>query len=121
MLDNLSYSEQEFLDKLFDFINNLVIKNQKRADEDETADIARKAQEYILAYSGRDEFLSYTSWDRSDLTTAGITDEETLIAATNDPNMVPEQYRDYLLQMRRKRIIDEYEELNDYYRMLWSS
>lgn len=118
MLENVTYSEKDFLDKLFLFANSLVIKDQKRAGEAESLDSAKASQGYMLASSGRDTFLSYTNYTKGEFWNAGMRDEDLIKEATRDPNLVPDKFRDYLLKQRRKSIIDSYEELNEYYRML---
>lgn len=118
MLDNVSYSERDFLDKLFLFTNSLVIKDQKRAEAGENLDSSKSSQAYMLAFSQRDNFLSYVSYSRSELWNAGMRDEDEIREALSDPNLVPDKYREFLLRQRRKEIIDSYEEPNSYYRML---
>jgi methyl-accepting chemotaxis protein len=118
LLENVSYSEKEFMDKLFNFINSLVIKDQKQADAGETADIARSANEYVLAQSGRDDFRTYRNYTREELVSAGVTGEDDIKNALLNPNLVPEGAKEILLRQRRKNIINSYVEKNNYYRML---
>lgn len=118
LLDNVSYAEKEFLDKLFLFTNSLVIKDQKRADESESLESAKRSQEYMLAYSSRDTFSTYTNWSKRDIVGAGITDDGEIKKYLANPNIIPETYKDYMLRERRRSIIEGYDEINNYYRML---
>lgn len=106
------------MENLINFINNLTIKNQKRADMDETVESAKKSREFLLAYTGRDDFFSYDTYSRNELKASGIGDEEELDNYIKDPSSIPERYRVILLEKRREKILDEYVELNNYYRML---
>jgi len=115
----------EFMELLESVINNLryiidkiVVKYDKKAKSFETLNTKREADRYIIAMLGQDNFNSYLTFDRDVLIASGVTSNELLEKYMNDKNSIPVEKRDELVRLQRKKIIDNYVEKNNYYRML---
>jgi hypothetical protein len=100
-------------------LNSLEIKYPNKAEEAE--DITSKAAgtRYMLAYYMKDTFYLYDDYSREDYINLGIEDEDEIAMYLKDRTLVPQVKRDALLAIRRARELDEYVELNNYYRMLY--
>lgn len=100
--------------------DNMIIKYNYKAEEYETMETKGSADMYLSALDEMDNFYSYNDYTREELYLAGITDSILIdrILSRNDWSLVPRQFRDALVKLRREKIINEYEEANDYYRML---
>lgn len=117
-------------------VKNIVIKYNVLAEKAETLESKLNGDQYITAYNKMDSFEDYTTYTREDCIAAGLTDEESIrlivngITNTGEStyqemiflrkkyNAIVKQYGADLLKNRRKRIIDNYIETNNYYRML---
>ena len=100
-------------------INQCVVKYNTLADKNETLETRRKADEYIRAYLKEDSFNTYYRYDMDLLgQVLGLTDENDILPYYYDRNKIPTNYRNTLLELTRKNIVDNYEEKNNYYRML---
>lgn len=95
---------------------NVIIKFSVEANSLETVDSKREGDVFITAKMERDTFTSYRRYDRDILIKAGITDVELLEECYYDKYKIPSNKRDTILKYMRERVINEYEELNDYYR-----
>jgi len=110
-------------------LNNMVIKYNNKADEFETVEMTRNANNYLDALDKKDTFFTYRDYTEKDFDAVGLYDYEIRKKALTDIRAIPvdnynektgkgTQYRQKLLERRRQRVIDEYEEPNNYYRML---
>lgn len=99
-------------------LNTLTIKYGYRADACETLESKSRGDRYICALAGNDSYTMYDDYTHDDFISAGITDEKLIKEYTENRFAVPVSYRNALLNARRKREIDTYEEKNNYYRML---
>ena len=104
-------------DDVVSILKNMVIKYSAKADEYETLEIRSYAEEYMAAYTKVDNFYTY-EYEYDDYVSCGISDDDTIVAYLNNEELVPESLRNKLLKYRRDRVIAEYDEQNDYYRML---
>ena len=102
-----NYNYDTLATELLDFISSLTIKNNHRAETEETAESAKNGIRYILAMDKIDTYNNY-EWTKKDFENAGI-------EFTKQPN---EDQKEKLLNYKRNDIINNYEELNNYYRML---
>lgn len=109
---------ESILNDIRKMVNNVIIKSSYLADEYETANSRREADRYISAYIERDTFNSYRSYPSYVLVNAGITNLDELKAYTENRHNIPRNKRKDVLKAMRKTVIDEYEEMNDYYREL---
>ena len=101
-------------------LNSLVIKYSYLAEEGETFESKKNADMYLTCRDGLDTFFTYRDYTPEEFYAVGITDAS-LIAqySINDGyKLIPDQYRDPLLKNRRKSIIQNYDERNNYYRRL---
>lgn len=114
-------------------LDNMVIKYSYLAEEAETFESKRNADEYLAALDEKDTYLTYRDYTVEELTQAVIevdnriddielTDKEIdIIARCSVPGGyldVPQRYRERLLLNRRNKIVTEYNEMNEYYRLL---
>ena len=107
-------------DEFKEICDNIVIKYSTKAEELETLETQQASDGYLDAYLKRDNFFTYVDYLEYEYIEAGWTDYDTIkeVMRTYNTDLVPKAYRDSLLEMRRAREIDEFEEKNDYYRML---
>ena len=99
-------------------INNVIIKMSAQAAQYETVDSKRAGDVYVAAMLERDIFSSYRNYPVDVLVKAGITDAATIMEYNEDKWKIPHAKRPLVLKYMRESIINEYEELNDYYREL---
>ena len=109
---------ESILNDIRKMVNNVIIKSSYLADEYETANSRREADRYISAYIERDTFNSYREYPSYVLVNAGITNLDELKSYTENRHNIPHNKRKDVLKAMRKTVIDEYEEMNDYYREL---
>lgn len=94
----------------------IVVKYSKTAREYETLDTKRKADVYVSAMMGTDSFSTY-SYTEDILREAGFTEDE-ISKYKIDKYNIPNDRRDIVIRIARKKTIDSYVEENNYYRML---
>jgi hypothetical protein len=99
-------------------VNNVIVKLSYQADQYETAEIRREADKYITAYMEKDSFDSYRSYSMDVLARAGITNLNELVEYSNNRHSIPRDKRKAVLKAMRETVINEYVEMNDYYREL---
>lgn len=97
---------------------NVIIKMNDKADEYETFEISREADKYIAAMNGKDIFSSYKQYDRMAINKAGITNPLLIEEYHEDKYKIPYIKRQEVLKHQREIVIEEYVEMNDYYRNL---
>ena len=108
-----------FFDALKLILDNTTIKYSGKANDHETLESRQNGDGYIAALNKQDTFFSYNDYTESELVIAGITDYKIRRKAlTGDIRSIPDKYRDKLLELRRARCNDRFEEKNDYYREL---
>lgn len=102
-----------------EILKNVTIKYSYIAESNEREDAKSRGDEYLDSYNKRDSYLNYSDYLYEDYIAVGLTDSNIISEAMRGNNeIVPIMYRDALLNIRRKRVINNYEELNNYYRML---
>ena len=108
-------------------MHNLIVKQQKRAYDNETEESARAYQEYYHAFMKFDKLSDYIYWTEDEIRTAFPSSSEDDIKILAKDNNVKEVYNqghftEYeiqrLLDAKRASIITNYVEKNEYYRML---
>lgn len=117
-LDNSNPLENLFED-FSRIVNQSVIKYNVIAESYETFETKASADQYRAAIEKTDTFYSY-DYDLIDVKNANLDQFSFLVkqVLSGDFMDIPYVYRDALLEARRKRTIDSFEEQNDYYRML---
>ena len=100
-------------------IKSAVIKYSSKAEEYETLESKANADGYIDAINKRDTFYTYKDYTEEELRSVGIWDIPTLgKALSGNTRAIPTMFHERLLTIRRERYIDEFNELNNYYRKL---
>jgi len=103
--------------KILDYI---VLKDEAEANKFETPEIKRLAAMWMNAKYQKDQYSTYSEyWDfgmfQSIVTNLSY---DQYNQYKSNPFTVPMIYRDHLLQIGRKKFMSQYEEQNEYYRML---
>lgn len=103
-----------------EIVNNITIKYSGKAEEYETLETQQNADLYLDVINGKDNFFTYIDYTLHDYLNSGWNDLDTIntVLETKNTDLVPKQYRSYLLETRRQRVLDNFEEKNNYYRML---
>lgn len=115
---NSTFDVQPHDVKILQFIASLVIKNAKRADDEETTNSHQNAQMYFLALDMRDSFASYMRfWTPQHFIEAGA-DPERFAEYFDNPESIDDRLKERLVEIERQYRIENYVELNDYYREL---
>lgn len=125
-------------------ISSVVIKYNYRAEESETLQSKSNADRFLDAYYSKDSFSSYMDYSKKDLSqlrneidqpvfnSALYKDENTNEYhfvdesedkradeyLANDYEDMPAKIKELLVPIKRARVVSEYEEFNDYYRIL---
>lgn len=104
------------LSQLLYTVKKLIYKNEREYLYYETLDMKSKADFYIMAIEELDTFLSY-SYSRWMLEAVGVP-EDIIDECIVDKTLIPIQFRDSLLKIKREDVITNYVEENTYIRML---
>lgn len=100
-------------------VNNSVVKFSYKAKDNETIESLRNADEYISALKKADRFDLYNEFRIESIKKANLDKfGYSAFDLANNPELIPKKYRDIVLNYERQAIVDEFIELNDYYRML---
>lgn len=106
-------------ESILKIIRSITIKYNYIAEDNETDESLLSANEYLDAVEGNTTFDSYVDYTYEDMISVGITDYDIMSkAVSGDTSVIPEQYRQPLYEIRVAKIVDNYVEKNDYYRML---
>lgn len=108
-------------------LKSLVIKYSYNAEMFENLETRKYSDEYLDALQGLDNYFTHT-YTTEDMVEAVkeinpafiVTDEvqSLFVKWVHHPEQVTKRFQQVLLNLRRKHIIETYEEPNDYYRML---
>lgn len=109
LLDELIYSLKKI-------VNTCVLKNQEEANKYETLTSQRNSDLYISCILGRATYDMFT-YNQKELEDVGIPDY-LIDACLRDKEAIPDIFRKPLTDNKVNKTITEYEELNNYYRML---
>lgn len=100
-------------------LRNSEIKYKTVADSYESVESKKNADAYIKAKLKEDVFETYYRYEPSVISKVmNISDEREIERYCNYRNEIPYNYRDEILNMQRQYIIDNYVEVNKYYRCL---
>lgn len=110
----------EFLQSLYrDLVliaSGIVVKRYDLARSYETAETAAAFELYNACINGSRYFLNFPSFEVKIL--EKYLPPSQVYACTIDPNKIPEKYRIEIVEEQAQYIINNYEEKNEYYRML---
>lgn len=99
-------------------IMSCVIKYDNIGRKYENAESKREYDYYFIARNELDDFGSYPFFPKEVLKRAGIIDKEQLQDCFEDKLLIPYLLQKKVIEENRKYIIENYEEKNNYYRML---
>ena len=106
-------------DSVIKILKSITIKYSYLAEAGETDEATMSANEYIDAVERRTDFDTYSDYTYDDMVRVGITDYDILSEAmAGNYTVIPNEYREPLYEIRIQKIIDNYVEKNNYYRML---
>lgn len=110
----------EFLQSLYTdillMLDRIVVKRDDLAYENETAETAKAFDLYLSCLNGSRYFYNFAHFDIDIL--QKYLDPATVNECYYDSNKIPEEYRASIVEDQSKRVIEQYEEKNNYYRML---
>ena len=106
-----------FIREFKSLLTSLVVKRNVLAKAGETLDILREAEMFVMVKDGIDDFFSYNNFDYEVYRRAGVS-ETNIYKYKLDKNTIPYGLRTSLIKLQRERILSNYVEKNNYYRML---
>lgn len=120
IIDDKTITSNPLLDEIIDkckmIMNGIVLKDEEEANELETLESVKYADQYIACKESKMRFSDF-SYNEDDLKAVGI--EESLIKKyVINNSLIPIQYRNALLNNASISYCNSYEELNNYYRTL---
>lgn len=119
MADSNINPMQNLYNSFLSILDNLTIKYAYLAEKNETLETKQKADEYLIALQKKDTFLSYNDYTETEYENVGITDYSIIRdGLAGMVRSIPEKYRESLLLLRRDRVLNSFEEENNYYREL---
>lgn len=120
MADELNIESSYVMDlakELVSMASAIVVKREDIAQRYETIDTRAAYDEYIAALQETDSFDGYASYDVDMMVQVGMSDAEIALALKSKRN-IPSTYRDELVLLKRAQVIANFDEQNNYYRML---
>lgn len=100
-------------------LHNITIKYTGIAEDNETLESKMNADGYLDALHKRDTFETYIDYTEYEMREVGIFLDSIIIPVLHgNIDKIPKEFRTPLLELRRNSIIKNYEEKNNYYRML---
>lgn len=105
-------------DDVVSILKTMTIKYLVKAEEHESFQTRSASEMYLNALNKKDAFFSYIDYQEDEYIEAGVTDEGELIDYMNNQDSVPDAVQEKVLEVRRKRIISQFVERNEYYRIL---
>ena len=114
--DNPYVDEMVYYTKLMGI--DTVLKMQDIADKNEDLESLKRAELYISCIENTVTFNMFDSYTETALISGGVTDPTTLTESLLNKNNIPISKRDSVLKAMKAEYIENYEELNTYYRML---
>lgn len=110
----------EFLKSLYvdvlSMISEIVVKRNDLAREAETVDSIRAFEIYLACVNGSRYFYTFPAFDEDIL--AKYIPKSEMYICMKDRNRIPEEFRDQIVKEQADRVVANYVETNEYYRML---
>ena len=120
-IPNMTYTSNAFLDYLLYYCKLLsfssVIKDEDIAEQKETVESLMAGDIYISCIENNVIFELFT-YTKQQLNYVGITDPSLVSRCIRDKNNIPPSYRNAITEKARQDYIDNYIELNEYYRTI---
>jgi len=118
---NKTYTSNPFVDYLLYYTKILafgsVIKDDDEADRNET-EASMMAGDILISCVEDSVIFELFSYSKEELLDVGITDPVLIRNCLRDRNFIPERYRPAITELAKNRYIENYEELNPYYRKI---
>lgn len=120
MADSKVNAIQTLYKALMDLVAGITIKYVYKAEEFETLETRLAAEQYLASVRGMDTFFSYNDYTDEEYAAVGLISQAIIdeVRTTGVTTAIPKQFRDPLLLLRRQRTINDYVEMNNYYRLL---
>jgi hypothetical protein len=106
-----------FLNEFITMIKSIIVKQTAKAELYETADTKRDGDRYVAMKDGSMNWSGIMRFDREVLLAAGI-GESIVDDLVSNKELIPTNLRTLCVNLQIKKVIDEYVEKNNYYRML---
>lgn len=106
-----------FLEALKTTVMGSCIKQSKIANKYESLETQKAANLYITMIESGNLWSAYVTFDSDVLISAGI-DKNLVNYYIADKERIPYSLRDKIMRLQKEKIVNNYEEKNDYYRML---
>lgn len=116
-MNDFSYSSSIFLSELMRISKDIVWKNQSEAYANEDPQYAIAVEQFMSAKRGILNFDLIYKFDYDVLRAAGLSQEQADLGVRNKQS-IPESFRSTCTSLQIAAIINNYEEHNNYYRML---
>lgn len=113
-----SMNSDAFLNELMKISSGIIWKNKAKAAECESEEYAIEVEQFMTAKKGLLTFETIYEFDEEVLLKAGL-DPVTADIATTDSSFIPLDLRDLCTKLQIEYILNNYEEMNNYYRMLY--
>ena len=107
-----------FINELKRLINSVVVKRDVIADKNETVESLQDGEMFVLAKSGLAEFSSFTKFHYESYKQIESITESDIILYNKSKENIPGHLRSRIVDEECKYIIRNYQEKNNYYRML---
>ena len=112
-----SVNMDSFLNEFITMIKSIIVKQNAKAELYETADTKRDGDRYVAMKDGSMSWSGIMRFDREVLLAAGI-GESIVDDMISNKELIPVNLRTLCVNLQIKKVIDEYVEKNNYYRML---
>lgn len=112
-----SVNMDSFLNEFITMIKSVIVKQSTKAALYETADTKRDGDRYIAMCDGSVNWSSIMRFDREVLLAAGV-GESIVDELYSNKELIPVNLRSLCVELQIKKVISEYVEKNNYYRML---
>lgn len=110
ILDEIIYQCQKM-------IQGLVLKDEKRANENETVSSLKSSDMYKVIVEGKAKF-EYFDYGYDLLTKIPSLSRDQILYYSKKNDIIPKSLRPTLLELAKQKFLDNYVEKNNYYRML---
>ena len=107
---------QTLYDDIMSMLKKLVVKRYDMARGCESVETAKAFELYLSCLRGDRYFYNFKYYDIDILDK--YMDHARAVQASKDSSLIPENYRDEIVEEQSQRVIDSYVEKNEYYRML---
>ena len=120
-LDNKVFTDNPLLDEIIYNIRQLaigtVLKDKDKADNAETLESMQNGDILVAISKGMVRF-EYFHYDEDFLRQVPGISDANIERYANDNNLIPKELRPTILSMATQQFLDNYVEINNYYRML---